>query len=692
MSDVFRVRLTGVIRDYTASGGGDLDPYCECEAAPLDQVFADDVSSIACRVVTSAGIPVPWYAAGIYFFNTLGFTAAGGGLGGGRVYTLQEADDNFDPVVLAVRSVRTDGTTSVCIEIPHDHVFNGVVMGLSDPSENAKDPDTAHDDTNSGPGIVFPGDFAWLMLVAPDGTTYGATKDGSDRRIPVGHYTGSINAGTPVDGGDVNKEAGVMFAKQGLQPYTPVLITNFTPETFLFQLIGSDYLGAWEITPTDRPDAQIEKVYDDGGSVVTANFQPGRICTVDPLTGNWDVAVVKDSTPGNNNVRSPLQRFGVALWNNSLAGGDGIAAVVSWGRFWLSPSAVPLEDNTVYYLDPEASLTLGTLGDFTPNQPSNSPCHRPIFRHTTLGWCVMIESEPSIHMAWAYQGIPQGSGSGEDRLAEVVFDSFPDTDNAEGVLRYRDRSRDESADLASGEAEDEQAESNDVMAWFVGDAGVHRAMVIKRLDLIIDSGTADVTGGIQGGAGGWENNDDRPGVLSFFYRAGTRIKDEWDLAGGGIFDDNSNHMARIWPKAGVQGDSDRGGVIELSDSGKTVAEWFVHPSVGSGGSATPGLTDPDDRKRKWAWYMSVEHWGWDLEWKLHSTNDITQPASDTDWTTGLILQQEDAYSIYANSSPVQAVLAASRAAAFPLKFRELTICDDTDTVRKICVICSDMYD
>ena len=696
MSDIFRARLTGVIRDYAAPVvGADLDPYCEVEAEVLDQSFDDAATTIAIRVTTPAGIPVPWYAAALYLFNTLNFTTSGAGATGDRVYTLNNGTDD-QPVVLSLRAERDfSGLKSVCVEIPYTFTFDAVVLGIALPTDGGfTDVDDAIDDDTKGPGVVFPGNFARLMIVAPDGTSYGATKDGTDNRFPFGYYP-FIGAGaTPVDGGDLLTELRANYGAQGLQPWTPVKCSTLIPEDAAGEIFNSDYLHAWQIRPCDRPDAYIIEVFD-GSNATTVNFRPGRIVVWDEegSSDKWDLAAVKDTGGGGVNItaKSPLQKLGVVLWQNGESiDPEGRAAVVLWGRFWLNPEVVDLSPHTTYYLNPEADWGgsgATAPGTFTDRQPSNSPIHRPVFRHVEQGWCIMIDSEPSQHLAWAYEGDPQGSDlTPETRLAEMVFDSYPSTEEAEGVLRFRDRDYDDSADLASGEVPNEQAEANDVMAWFVGDSGVHRAFVMKRLDLIFDSGVENVTGDPADGAGGWENDPDRPGVLSWFYRNGTRITDEWATSGGTTFDRNSNHMARLWAKPGTHSDSDpgseRGGIITWSDAGAAVVEWYVHPSLDSGGSPYGLNGDFEQRDRKFAWSIAHEFYGRDCEWFSYD---------GADWQSSVLIR--DADSPWSSNHTLQtASLAGSITAALPLRIRELTICDDTDTERKILVLCSDMYD
>ena len=390
---------------------------------------------------------------------------------------------------------------------------------------------------------------------------------------------------------------------------------------------------------------------------------PGRICVFDPSVDEWDVADI--GTAGANvTVFSPLQKFGVAVWNNGVgAPDDGIAAICTWGRFWLSPDAVSLSDNTTYYLEPGTEQ-----GGFTDQQPTNSPCHRPIFRHISDGWCIMIDSEPSQHLAWAYEGEPNGSGADpEVRLAEVVFDSAPDTNTDQGVLRFRDREFDESGDVGSGDAPG------------TGPPERHDGVVRRRQRLPPRHGLQAARRRPRRwrhrpptSSPNWEASNDRGGVLHFLYAPGQRVGDTWDYA------NYSNYTLRAIPLAGVHGDSNEGGAVSWQDSGFEYMKWFTHFTVG----ASAGLTGLDDKRRRIEQFVAHEFWG----------RDVLYRAFGSDWFDAVLFADRD---IPGSANHTLQTLTpggvANVAAALPLRVREIDICDGDDTVRKILVVCSDMY-
>ena len=173
-------------------------------------------------------------------------TQGGADVTGGRTYTVANVASQRLPVHVAIRVTRDEGgAIEACVEIPHNYVFNAVVLAGASPSEGMPSPGSAYTDSNRGAGVVFPGEFAWLMFVAPDGTTYGSAEDGSNR-IPLGHYAGTFDPGDPGPK-DAAKLTRYETAVQGLQPWTTVSVTTAYNVDTNGQIALDDHLYFWSI-------------------------------------------------------------------------------------------------------------------------------------------------------------------------------------------------------------------------------------------------------------------------------------------------------------------------------------------------------------------------------------------------------------------------------------------------------------
>jgi hypothetical protein len=178
MADVYLGRLTGKIRDSMGASSAETDPQCEVEVEILSgELTATNVPAL---VVSSTGAPMPWYAAAIHFFGTLEVVMTGPDTEGRRVYTIDNTHSR-QPAGLVVRIFRST-TGETCLEIPTSATFSAVVLGLGGGGPGVLDPEDTFE-ADAGPGVVFPGFYARLMFIAPDGTTHG---DLGERGRPLG--------------------------------------------------------------------------------------------------------------------------------------------------------------------------------------------------------------------------------------------------------------------------------------------------------------------------------------------------------------------------------------------------------------------------------------------------------------------------------------------------------------------------
>jgi hypothetical protein len=712
MSDTLTGRLTGRFRDVAPSDPSipavnwGIDPPCEVEVEILSgdlDAGEDPPALVPARLITPDGTSLPWYAAAIVFFGTLNVTITAPALAGtGRTYTV-DPTASLQPVTVVLRAERDhSGDLILCLEVTVTSVIRAVVLGKYVPSLGAVDVDDNLDDDDTGPGVIFPGQFCWLMLIAPDGTTYGSigdTEQGSDdQRVPLGYY-GVVDPSTPANAADPTRLDDLRHHHlQALPVWTQVVLTTaYDRDARGISQLGS-HAAFWSVAPCDRPDAHILRVFGtlgppDGPPI--DEFKPGKVVVYNETKERWEAASVVGASPTDDvTIRSPLQRIGIALGHNGETGILGEAAVVVWGRFWLNPDVHALEPWTTYFIDP-----LTNDGSFTASQPEGLPYNRPVFRHIEKGWCVVVTDSPEAHLAWSYAD-PDTGTIPKPFLAEAVFDrmpAYPEPNLAApdeldelgedvGILRWRDRPYDEydPANYGGLPAPDQlppighRPEQNDMMAWFTAANPHRRALVVKRLEFVFDSSSDPTTMDFPFP----ELLPDRPGVLGWFYRSGARVTDEWDFGykspsgGTASGEANRNFMLRYVPYPGANPEGTGGAILKWEDAGFAIAEWYLHPTLQASGAPFTNLTDFDDNRRKVAWSLRHEYYGrnWEYLWNNGSS-----------WVDGISLRNADFV------TPLAAAVAGSRAAAFPLRLREIEICDSSDNVYKIMVICSDMY-
>lgn len=685
MADVYLGRLTGKIRDSVPPGGaGGIDPPCEVEVEVLSGEFT--ATRIPAHVTSSTGSPMPWYAAAIYFFGTLDVVVATDGEGR-RTYDI-DVTHAREPGALVIRLYRST-TDITCVEIPTSAVFNAVVLGLGGGGPGAVVPDQSFAVANkAGPGVVFPGRYARLAFIAPDGSMYGDKgEETGGARIPLGYYPDTFTpdgTGFP-DGDPVIVDGWNDYHAPPLQVWSPVVAMIHHVDTG-----STDHIAVWAIKPSGSPDAKILRLRPGTVNNVEnpAHIVQPAIMTrrTDVAPAIWELASCDASTFSNVNIRDPLQEVGVALWSDHEA--DGNVAVVVSGRFWINPASHPLRDHTTYYLDPAANYEKSPTDDHSPGMwtsepPGNAVMTRPIFRHYTKGWCMIVEPVVDHAMAWRY-GVDSGASPEVFNIAEIAFDWFyyNDPTTATALLRFRDRPSvmPDPADLPDGEKGTapeaplgQAPESWDVMSWFTSELYERRAFVMKRLDLVI-AGNPDQT-----------TIPDidfslptRPGKLAFYmdYGEDARIGDAYDFFAiqdsclSWIPVSGGNNFGPGGPGVVI------GGVLTVQDGYQTVMKWYTCPEFGAHSPA--GVGDYDKRYRKVVWDIATEYQAHDWAWR-YTTDD-----GDT-FDDALILNHDQDLIPILNGNP-------NAEAALPLKFREIEICDSSDdSVKKIIVLCSEMY-
>jgi hypothetical protein len=694
MADVYLGRLTGKIRDSVPAGPAGIDPPCEVEVEVLSGEFTS--TSIPAHVTSSTGSPMPWYAAAIYFFGTLDVVVGTTIIDGVELRTYEvDTIHSREPGALVIRLYR-DHTGVTCVEIPTSAVFNAVVLGLGGGGPGAVYPKNSFASNNTrGPGVVFPGRYARLAFIAPDGSMYGDKGEnvGGDlngKRVPLGYYPEAFTPdGTGFPEGDpVIVDGWNDYHAPPLQVWSPVVAMIHHVDT------GSDdHLAVWAIKPSGTPSAHILHLKSAAGAAnrvlgVAHIVQPAIITRrTDVTPARWELACC-DAPEGefsNVSVRSPSQEVGVALWSDG-DDTDGNVAVVVSGRFWINPVTHLLTDHTTYFLDPrayydEAPDADNSPGMWTSQQPGNAVMTRPIFRHYTKGWCVMVEPSVEHAMAWRY-----GETEAQSNIAEITFDWFyyNDPSNNTALLRFRDRPgvMPNPAELPSGEKGDADAslgqapEAWDVMAWFTSELYERRAFVMKRLDLII-AGNPDQTT--------IPDIDfslpERPGQLVFYmdYNEDARIGDSYDFFAiqdsclSWIPVSGGNNFGPGGPGVVI------GGVLTVRDGYNTVMKWYTCPDFGPNSPA--GAEQYNKRYRKVVWDIATEYQAHDWAWRYRP-----DPSFPDTFEDALLLNHDQDLMPILNANP-------NAKDALPLKFREIEICDSSDdSVKKIIVLCSEMYE
>jgi hypothetical protein len=105
-------------------------------------------------------------------------------------------------------------------------------------------------------------------------------------------------------------------------------------------------------------------------------------------------------------------------------------------------------------------------------------------------------------------------------------------------------------------------------------------------------------------------------------------------------------------------------------------KWYTCPDFGPNSPA--GAEQYDKRYRKVVWDIATEYQAHDWAWRYTTDSGAT-------FDDALILNHNDLTAIL-NANP-------NAKNALPLKFREIEICDSSDdSVKKIIVLCSEMYE
>lgn len=690
MADVYLGRLTGLIRDSVAPGGaGGIDPPCEVEVEVLSGEFT--ATRIPVHVTSSTGSPMPWYAAAIYFFGTLDVVVATDGEGR-RTYDVDTEVDTThsrEPGALVIRLYR-ESTGLTCVEIPTSATFSAVVLGLGGGGPGAVFPDNSFASNNAnGPGVVFPGRYARLAFIAPDGSMYGDKgEELAGKRVPLGYYPETFtpeSAGFPA--GDPSIVDGWnYYHSQPLQVWSPVVAMIHHVDTE-----SDDHLAVWNIKPSGTPSAHILRLRSAIGAVnlvrgVPHIVQPAIMTRrTDVSPERWELACCDAPTFSDVSIRSPLQEVGVALWSDG-DDTDGNVAVVVSGRFWINPATHALADHTTYFLDPsayydEAPDADNSPGMWTSQQPNNAVMTRPIFRHYTKGWCMMVEPSVEHASAWRY-----GATGSESNIAEITFDWFHynDPTTLTALLRFRDRpsvmpNPDDLPDGEQGTAPEaplgQSPESWDVMAWFASELYERRAFVMKRLDLVI-AGNPDQTTipDID------FSLSSRPGQLVFYmdYGEDARIGDAYDFFAiqdsclSWVPVSGGNNFGPEGPGVVI------GGVLNVKDGDNTVMKWYTCSDFGHNSPAD--ILAYNHRYRRIVWDIATEYQAHDWAWRYRPN-----PSQPDVFEDALLLNHDDDLIPILDGNP-------NAEAALPLKFREIEICDSSDdSVKKIIVLCSEMY-
>jgi len=391
MGDLIRIRLTGLFRDEEPDAF-DLDPGCEAQFEDLD----DPTVLKTVRVTFANNCPAPWYAVMAHFYGTVRCVTGSMTIPSVGTYRTYEVNSDDRAAVVTALGIRSaDGTGLVCLEIPADATFHGIVLGRTQPQLGDESLPGASAVTTWGNwgSLPVPCD-AWcrLVFVAPDGSNYGTAMDGS--RWIFGYYPGirSFVGGVPET---PTSQDNLSYGQPALQYGSNVTLSarryDLKAEFAAFQTRL-----AWHVVPGEAPPANIvmaRKGTDDWGLAheefdATQTYDHPCIVAWDPTRLMWRKATVQGS---GYSARTSRTLLGICIGSNGSLGSVSLAQrfVVTEGRFWLNPMLHALFENTPYYIATTASesspATQGTW-DITP---CTKGCRRVAFTHHTEGWCTV---------------------------------------------------------------------------------------------------------------------------------------------------------------------------------------------------------------------------------------------------------------------------------------------------------------
>jgi len=633
MGDLIRVRLTGLFRDEEPDTH-DQDPGCEAQFEDLD----DPSILKTVRITFANNCPCPWYAAMAHFYGTVRSTTGSmtvPGIGTYRTYEVNAADRASVVTALGIRSA--DGTGLVCLEIPADAAFHGIVLGRTQPMFGDEDLPGAAQATSWGNwgSLPVPGD-AWcrLVFVAPDGSNYGTAMDGS--RWIFGYYPGVRSNGTDIAPGPPTQER-LSFSQPALQySANVVLVARRYDERA--ETAGFATRLAWHVVPGEIPPANIvvaRKGTDDWGAAfeefdASQTYDGTCLVAYDPIALKWRKATVISTAPlpAAPDHSAPTDRtlLGVCNGSNGSNGSIFLAQrfIVTEGRFWLNPAIDALFDNTPYYIASDATEGSPTTAGTWSVSPCASSCRRPVFIHHTEGWCTMCAQHLGPGQRFRYDA----TGS-----LEALVDA------QENRISYRDIANVTDDETAVG------TENDETLSWFL-DAGFQkRALVVKRGDLVVNIGDPAATDYTRGSQ------------LCFPYIAANRVTDTYDPV---------TAAWEGWLTMQAEATSVTAGTLSFFDGTDAVIQWF--------GDTVPDA-DPvgSTRKRKWAFLMDTEHRsGW--SWSWWGNDDIQR----------VVIRQEDVTALPAG------FLALTRP---ELYIRAIEVCDSVNpTITKhIGILATDEF-
>lgn len=649
MGDLIRARLTGLFRDSGVVTAITKDPGCELQYIDLD---APGGPLKTAMVMFTNGTGVPWYAAMSHFFGTVTCTTGTVSPMGTplRTYEVSSSDINAIITTLAIRS--DDGAGTVCIEIPIETCFHGIVLGRTGPefgSESLPAPANVLEWDNWSSQPIPASGWGRLVFVAPDGSSYGAGMDST--RWVFGYYPGL--RGTSV-GSAADREAHLTYSQPALQYGTNVVLVTARPDA---QAAGAEYETqyAWHILPGEAPPANIVMARDgtDSWSDSFAEFDTAE--TYDrPMVmafntalspPKWVPATVLPTNPPpaapDHSARNDRVILGVSLGTNGGGDATGLKTlhIVTQGRFWLNPANYTggdaLKDNTAYYIWSGAVAGGGPgVGGEWDSVPCSGDCRRPVFVHHTDGWCTMCAQHLGPSQRFRYD---DGSMGGDP--LEAIIEAV-DADNTDGVGRvaFKDFAN------TSDKPERTGGETDEILAWFTSKDAEKRALVVKRGDLVVNIGDPEA------GARGSQ--------LCFPYLKANRVTDTYDPS---ATDWEGWFTIQAYPS-----DTSKGH-LSFYDGDTAVLKWY--------GNKVP---DPSPvgstRKRKFEFNVDVEHiGGWSWAWQNHSGQEL------------VVIKEQD-------FSAMPHVVMFNSLGRF-LKIREIEVCDSAnpENTAFIAILASDEY-